>query len=189
MSGTAQNPSATPPSVVAELGDADWNRLFMLGLLLLPLQMIPIGIVQTSQLWAVLALGLLIQRAQIRASLTETLVYAMFLGFALVATFFSGYPRFKMAEQLMKYAFLYPAFYLIGRALGTHYLQRALPYTYSVLWVGLGLQYLVQYFQVPYLYHAVEFMHGALASPLRSQRASPLHAQFAASLDLDGLDV
>lgn len=163
MPGTVQKaPSDVIPSVVAVLGDTGWNRLFMLGLLLLPLQMIQIGIVQPSQLWAVLVLGLLIQRAQIRASVAETLVYAMFMGFALVATFYAGYPHFKVTEQLMKFGFLYPAFFLIGRALGTHYLQRSLPYAYTVLWVGLGLQYLVQYFEVPYLYHAVDFMDGAL---------------------------
>lgn len=159
---TAQSvTSAATPSPGRVLGDTGWNRLFMLGLLLLPLQMIKIGIVQPSQLWAVLALGLLIQRAQIRASVTETLVYAMFMGFALTATFFAGYPHFKMAEQLMKFGFLYPAFFLIGRALGSHYLKRALPYTYTLLWVWLGLQFLVQHFQVPYLYHAQDYMDGA----------------------------
>lgn len=71
---TAQSASsATTPSAVAELGDTGWNRLFMLGLLLLPLQMIQIGIVQTSQLWAVLALGLLILRVQIRARVEQPL--------------------------------------------------------------------------------------------------------------------
>ncbi|WP_124705604.1 hypothetical protein [Sulfuriferula multivorans] len=150
------------PQAPASLSDVSWNWLLALGLLLLPLQMIQIGIVQSSQLWAVLALALLIQRAQIRASVTETLVYAMFIGFALVATFFSGYPHIKLAEQLMKFGFVYPAFFLIGRAMGSHYLKRALPYTYTLLWVGFGLQYLVQFFQIPYLYHPVDFGQDAL---------------------------
>ena len=147
---------------VSPLSDTSWHWLFMLGLALLPLQALPLGIVQPSQLWAVGALALLIQRAQIRVSLTEVLVYAMFMGFALVATFFAGYPHIKMAEQLMKFGFIYPAFYLIGRALSEHYRQRPLPFGYTLLWLWLGVQYAVQYFQIPYLYHPVEFMQDAL---------------------------
>jgi hypothetical protein len=144
------------------ISPAGWSALLLTGLLLAPLQFVQIGIVQPVQFWAVLALALLIQRAQIRVSVTETLVYAMFMGFALVATFFSGNPHFKLAEQLMKFGFLYPAFFMIGRAFGGQYLERSLPYTYALLWVWLGLQYLVQYFQVPYLFHTVDFMQGAL---------------------------
>lgn len=138
------------------------DRLFLMGLLLLPLQSIQLGIVQPVQLWAVFAFGLLIQRGQIRASLIEVLVFAMFLSFALVATFFAGYPHIKLSEQLMKFGFLYPAFYLIGSAMAIHYTKRMVPYTYTLLWTLLGLQYLVQYFQIPYLYHAVDFAQGAL---------------------------
>jgi hypothetical protein len=147
---------------VTPLSDASWNRLFLAGLVLMSLQWLQVSIVQFQQLWAVLALALLIQRAEIRAGVTETLVFAMFLGFALVATFFSGYPHFKMVEQVMKFGFLYPAFYLVGRALGTHYLQRKLPFGYTLLWIWLLLQYAVQYFQVPFIYHPVGFMQDVL---------------------------
>lgn len=147
---------------VTPLSDASWNRLFLAGLVLMSLQWLQVSIVQFQQLWAVLALALLIQRAEIRAGVTETLVFAMFLGFALVATFFSGYPHIKMVEQIMKFGFLYPAFYLVGRALGTHYLQRKLPFGYTLLWIWLLLQYAVQYFQVPFIYHPVGFMQDVL---------------------------
>ncbi len=147
---------------VTPLSDASWNRLFLAGLVLMSLQWLQVSIVQFQQLWAVLALALLIQRAEIRAGVTETLVFAMFLGFALVATFFSGYPHIKMVEQIMKFGFLYPAFYLVGRALGTHYLQRKLPFGYTLLWIWLLLQYAVQYFQVPFIYHPVGFMQNVL---------------------------
>ena len=147
---------------VSPLSDASWNRLFLAGLVLMSLQWLQVSIVQFQQLWAVLALALLIQRAEIRAGVTETLVFAMFLGFALVATFFSGYPHIKMVEQIMKFGFLYPAFYLVGRALGTHYLQRKLPFGYTLLWIWLLLQYAVQYFQVPFIYHPVGFMQDVL---------------------------
>ena len=147
---------------VTPLSDVSWNRLFLAGLVLMSLQWLQVSIVQFQQLWAVLALALLIQRAEIRAGVTETLVFAMFLGFALVATFFSGYPHIKMVEQIMKFGFLYPAFYLVGRALGTHYLQRKLPFGYTLLWIWLLLQYAVQYFQVPFIYHPVGFMQDVL---------------------------
>jgi len=147
---------------VTPLSDTSWNRLFLAGLVLMSLQWLQVSIVQFQQLWAVLALALLIQRAEIRAGVTETLVFAMFLGFALVATFFSGYPHIKMVEQTMKFGFLYPAFYLVGRALGTHYLQRKLPFGYTLLWIWLLLQYAVQYFQVPFIYHPVGFMQDVL---------------------------
>jgi hypothetical protein len=162
-------PSAIEPGTsfastwrVAPLRDTSWHWLLLAGLALLPLQALPLGIVQPSQLWAVAALALLIQRAQIRASLTEVLVYGMFMGFALIATLFAGYPHIKMAEQLVKFCFIYPAFYLIGRALSEHYRARPLPFGYLLLWVALGLQYALQYFQIPYLYHPVEFMQDAL---------------------------
>lgn len=147
---------------VTPLSDANWNRLFLVGLILMSLQWLQISIVQFQQLWAVLALAVLIQRAEIRAGVTETLMFVMFLGFALVATFFSGYPHTKMVEQIMKFGFLYPAFYLVGRALGTHYLQRKLPYGYMFLWGWLIFQYAVQYFQVPFIYHPVSFMQDVL---------------------------
>lgn len=163
MLGTIQKESsAMAPSAVAALGDSGWNRLFVLGLLLLPLQFIQIGIAQPSQLWTLLALGLLIQRGLIQVSVAETLVYVMFMGCALVATFFSGYPHVKATEQLIKFGFIYPAFFLIGRALGAHYLGRALPYAYTLLWVLLGLEYLVQFFEVPYLHRTIDFMQDAL---------------------------
>ena len=161
--GTAErSPVAASSWWVTPLSDASWNRLFLAGLVLMSLQWLQVSIVQFQQLWAVLALALLIQRAEIRAGVTETLVFAMFLGFALVATFFSGYPHVKMVEQIMKFGFLYPAFYLVGRALGTHYLQRKLPFGYTLLWVWLLLQYAVQYFQVPFIYHPVGFMQDVL---------------------------
>jgi hypothetical protein len=105
-----------------------WNGLLLSGLLLLPLMLVQVGMVQVSQLWVVMALAVLLQQAQIRVSLREALVYAMFMGFALVATLFAGYSHFKVVEQLIKFGFLYPAFFLVGRALGGHYRQAALPH-------------------------------------------------------------
>jgi hypothetical protein len=74
-----------------------------------------------------------------------------------------------VVEQLIKFGFLYPAFFLVGRALGGHFLHRPLPYTYVILWLALGIQYLVQYFQVPYLYHALSFGQDALYGTFRER--------------------
>jgi len=151
---TGSTPYALPP--------AAWATIMLSGLLLLPLQFIQIGIAQPSHLWAVLVLALLIQRGQIQVSVPEVLVYVTFFGSALIATFLGGYPHFKATEQLMKFGFLYPAFFLIGRALGAYYLGRALPYAYMFLWALLGVEYLVQVFEVPYLHKTVDFMQDAL---------------------------
>lgn len=150
------------PAAVRAPAAATWSALLLSGLLLLPLQSLQIGIVQPAQLWAVAALAFLIQRGQIRASVPEVLIYALFMAFALVATFFAGYPHIKVAEQLMKFGFLYPAFFLVGRALAVHYRQAALPYAYLLLWLLLAAQYALQFFEVPYLFRYVEFMQDAL---------------------------
>lgn len=144
------------------ISDRTINWVFLTGLLLLVLQFIQIGMAQPAQLWAVVVCALFIQRGQIQVSVAEGLIFAMFMSFALVATFLSGYPHFKATEQLIKFGFLYSAFFLIGRTFGVHYLGHALPYTYMMLWILLGLQYMVQFFEVPYLYRTVSFMQGAL---------------------------
>lgn len=74
-----------------------------------------------------------------------------------------------------------------GRALSSHYLKRAL---HVYLNRVMGVQFLVRFLRVRYLYHAVDFMHGAPGSPSAGHSGLySLYAQFAPSLDLDGLDV
>lgn len=149
-------------AAVPALAPATWSVLLLSGLLLLPLQVLQIGVVQPAQLWAVAVLALLVQRGQIRASVAEVLIYALFMAFALVATFFAGYPHIKMTEQLMKFGFLYPAFFLVGRALAVHFGQAPLPYGYRLLWLLLGIQFALQFFEVPYLFRKIDFMQDAL---------------------------
>ncbi len=144
------------------ISDKTVDRLLLLGLLLIPLQFIQVSIIQSAQIWALFALGWLVYRGQLQTSLIEVLVFAMFISFALIATFLSGYPHIKAIEQLIKFGFLYPAFFLVGRALGSHYLQRKLPYGYLLLWLLLGFEYLVQHLQIPILFHQVDFMQDAL---------------------------
>lgn len=150
------------PAAARALAPAAWSALLLSTLLLLPLQALQLGVVQPVQLWAVAVLALLIKRGHIRASVVEALIYALFMAFALVATFFAGYPHFKTAEQLMKFGFLYPAFFLVGRALGAHFRQAPLPYGYPLLWLLLGVQIALQLFEVPYLFRRVDFMQDAL---------------------------
>ena len=164
------------------LPDSYWSRILILGLMLLPLQMIHIGIVQPVQFWAVLVLGVIILYGQIRISLGEALTYAAFMGFALVATLFSNSPSFKTVEQLMKFGFLYPAFFLIGRALGSHFQCRALPYSYLLLWGVLVSQYLIQKLEVPYLFHDVYFMREALYGTFKERNWLAIYFFLAAYL-------
>ena len=161
MNASLSNTREAPVRARA-LAPATWSALLLSALLLLPLQALQLGIVQPVQLWAVAALALLVERGHIRASVVEALIYALFMAFALVATFFAGYPHFKTAEQLMKFGFLYPAFFLVGRSLGVHFRQTPLPYGYALLWLLLGVQFTLQYFEVPHLFRKVDFMQDAL---------------------------
>jgi hypothetical protein len=66
----------------------------------------------------VLVLPVLLVRRRIHVGAWEVWAFALFAGAALSTTFLSGYPRFKAAEQIVKFIFVMPAFYLIGRYYG-----------------------------------------------------------------------
>jgi len=136
--------------------------LLLSGLLTLPFQFIQFGPAQLSQLWALLALVLVIQQGMLKPRLVEVLCYVFFLAVALSLTYASGYERVKAIEQVIKFAVVYPAFYLVGRALGDHYRIRILPFGYIFLWVLLAFEFGTQYFQLPYIHQHVPFMQGAL---------------------------
>ena len=38
---------------------------------------------------------------------------------------------------MIEFGFIYPAFYLVGRAFYIHHSQRALPYLYPLLWLAI----------------------------------------------------
>lgn len=136
--------------------------VLMSGLLLLPIQFVQIGPAQLSQLWVLAALVFVLSRNLLRPGVVEALVYGLFLAVALVLTFASGYERTKAVDQVVKFAVLYPAFYLVGRALGNHYLKRSLPFGYVFLAGLLAFEFAVQFFELPVIHRYVAFMQGAL---------------------------
>jgi hypothetical protein len=161
-----QPPYATravlPPRAHAGISDRALERWFMAGLLLIPLQFLTLGPAQPAHVWAMLLFGLMIFRLDIRVRPVEIYFYAFFIAMAIVATRFGGYERIKSTEQILKFAAVYPAFYLIGRLVGERYRDRVLPYGYVFVWLLIAFEYAAQYFEVPYLYQLVKFAQGAI---------------------------
>ncbi|CAN0627636.1 conserved membrane protein of unknown function [Burkholderia multivorans] len=150
--------SVAKPRVRLDLADA----MFLMLLLLNAIQFLKVGGAQLSQLFAVAMLPVLMVRRRIHVSGWELWAYGLFIGIALSLTFLSGYPRFKAAEQIIKFAFVLPAFYLLGKYFGARARARPLPFGYLVIVGFLAFQYALQYFDVPVLYEKVEFMQDAV---------------------------
>lgn len=156
----ARRPRALLPRVRARRDTADW--VFIVLLFLLTIQFVQVGGAQLAQLFAVVVLPLLLVKRRITVSGWELWSYGLFLSVTLALTWLSGYAHIKAPEQIIKFAFVFPAFYLIGRYFGQRYLTRSLPYGYLVLWGFLLYQVCLQYLNVPVLYQQVDFMQGAL---------------------------
>ncbi|MFM0737927.1 hypothetical protein PQQ51_11850 [Paraburkholderia xenovorans] len=139
---------------------ADW--VFLMLLFLLSIQFVQIGGAQLSQLFVVLVLPLLLVQRRITISGWELWSFGLFITATLALTWFAGYSHIKATEQIIKFAFMFPGFYLVGRYFGKRYMTRPLPYGYVVLWVFLFYQMALQYLNVPVLYQEVDFMQGAL---------------------------
>lgn len=138
-------------------------RLWLMSsLAALALQFVQLGPAQLSHVWVLCALAYVVHRSVFRPHLLEPLCYVFFLTVALVLTYASGYERVKAIEQAIKFAVIYPAFYVVGRALGEHFRVRTLPFGYFFLGGLLILEFLIQYFQFPVLHKNVPFMQGAL---------------------------
>lgn len=146
------------PQVRFDLADA----VLLVLLLLSSIQFLKIGGAQLGQLFAVLVLPVLLVRRRIRVGAWEIWAFALFVGVALSTTFLSGYPRFKATEQIVKFGFVMPAFYLIGRYYGARARTRPLPFGYVAIAGFLAFQYALQYFDVPVLYEKVDFMQNAI---------------------------
>jgi len=138
------------------------NIQLVLGLVLLSVQFVLIGGAQLGQMWAVALMPFLVMKKATRVRGHEILAYLPFIGVALLLTALSGYPRIKAAEQIAKFVVVYPVFYLVGRALGRHYLRHKLPYGYIALFMFLAYQVALQKLNVPILYKTVDFMQDAL---------------------------
>ncbi len=158
--GPLSHSAAPTPARRARFDVAD---AVLLALLLLnSIQFLKIGGAQLGQLFAVLVLPVLLVRRRIHVGAWEVWAFALFAGAALSTTFLSGYPRFKAAEQIVKFIFVMPAFYLIGRYYGARACRRPLPFGYVAIAAFVAIQYALQYFDVPVLYEKVDFMQNAV---------------------------
>ncbi|MFM0159746.1 hypothetical protein [Paraburkholderia sediminicola] len=135
---------------------------FLVGLFLLSLEFVQIGGARIGQLWAIAVLPLLLIKRSVRLQGREVLAYGQFMAVALLLTGFSGYEHVKPLEQIIKFAVIYPAFYVIGRSFGRHYLSHRLPFGYLALFGFLLFQLAVQKLNVPVIYQTVDFMQDSL---------------------------
>ncbi|MFM0609631.1 hypothetical protein PQR05_34435 [Paraburkholderia sediminicola] len=140
-----------------------WVDLYLLaGLFFLSLEFVQIGGARISQLWALVALIFFLIKKSVRLQGREVLAFGQFIGVALLLTGFSGYDHVKPLEQIIKFVVIYPAFYLLGRSFGRHYLSHRLPFGYLALFGFLLYQLAVQKLNVPVIYQTVEFMQDSL---------------------------
>lgn len=143
--------------------------LFMSGILSLPLMAIQISVAQPAHLWLLAALLYMVLLRSMVISKTEAIGLCFFLGMALILTFMQGYPKVKAPEQVLKFAFFYPAFYFVGRWLGQRFVNRPLPVGYLFLFGFLVFQYLTQALQIPVIYKEHIFGQGALNGTFRER--------------------
>ncbi len=135
---------------------------FLVGLFVLSLDFVQIGGARISQLWGIAVLLLLLIKRSVRLQGREVLAFGQFMAVALLLTGFSGYEHVKPLEQITKFAVIYPAFYLLGRSFGRHYLTHRLPFGYLALFGFLLYQLAIQKLNVPVLYQTVDFMQDSL---------------------------
>jgi hypothetical protein len=159
--------NATPEG----LAQTRWDLPALLlcgGLLTLPFQVVQISIAQPAHLWMLVALGFMLVYRSVRFSPAEIAVFSIFLCVTIIVTM-QDYPRVKSVEQLSKFAFFYPGFYLIGRWLGGKFSSRDIPLGYMFLFGSLAFQYLTQKFSLPVIFQEIDFGEGALHGTFRER--------------------
>lgn len=149
-------------------------------LVFLPIQFLQFGIAQPAHILAVITL-IYIAR-DIRATKIECYVFLVFVVWALLNTVLEGYPRVKSAEQIIKFAFVYPAFFLVGRWLGSRFRHQDLPYGYLSVLIFVIIEWLTQIFEVPILYQFVDFSQGAIHGTFKERNWFAVFAFFVAYL-------
>ena len=143
--------------------------LLICGLLALPFQVVQISIAQPAHLWMLLAILYIIAGRHVEFTIVELSAFLIFLWFALVTTFLQDYPRVKVLEQIMKFSFFYPGFFLVGRFFGKSLRFNAMPLGYAFLFLSLGAQYIVQAAAIPIVYQAIDFGQNALHGTFRER--------------------
>jgi hypothetical protein len=136
--------------------------LLIAGLLLLPLQAVQISISQPGHLWVVVSLLVMFHHKVFRISRAEIVALLLFLAFAAILTYLQDFYRIKEFQQFLKFAFIYPAMYFVGRWLGVQFGDQPLPLGYKFLFAFLLFQYFVQTFELPVIYREFSFAGGTL---------------------------
>lgn len=128
--------------------------------ILLPIQFVQFGVAQPAHIWGLMAFAYIAR--DIRITKIECYAYLLFLVVALLNTVLQDYSRIKYFEQIIKFALVYPACFLVGRWLGAKFRNRDLPYGFLFVLAFVITEWLIQTFQVPVLYQFVDFAVGAI---------------------------
>jgi hypothetical protein len=152
---------ATPVAKV-QMSGLGTDIIFVIGMVTISLQAIQVGMAQPGHLWMLIALGIGLLRGRIQLSAREGLVFTIFLAVLFANTYFQHLGRVKTLEQIIKFGFIYPGFYCVGRWLGNTYSDRKIPIGYLFLFGWLIFQFFIQILQLPYLYKELTFGGDAL---------------------------
>lgn len=143
--------------------------LLVTGLLTLPFQVVQISIAQLGHLWMIAVLGFIILTRSMRLSSSEVVAFAIFLYATLAVTFLQDFARIKHIEQLSKFIFFYPGFYIVGRWIGHRFADRPMPLGYVFLFVFLAFQFVTQTLTLPIIHQPIDFGQGALHGTFRER--------------------
>jgi hypothetical protein len=86
----------------------------------------------------------------------------LFFVYVWPLTLGTEFSRVKMADQLLKFSLIYPAFYCVGRSFGIRYSQQPAPVNYYLIAALIAAEIAVQQLALPYLYKELDFQFGAL---------------------------
>ncbi|WAC59875.1 hypothetical protein [Brevundimonas sp. SL130] len=160
---------ALPPAQKYSSSFAWVHLLFLFGLICASLQFVQIGPAKPIQIWLICAISALAFSKKISVSLSEAYAFAIFFLVSSAATFFQDFGRIKETDQLVKFLFIYPGFYVVGKSLGKIYYNKNLPYGFLFLFIFLGIQFVIQQVQPPIIYQTLSFGQGALHGTFRER--------------------
>ncbi|WP_078119566.1 hypothetical protein [Thiosocius teredinicola] len=145
----------------------DWS--FLAGLMLLSLQVVSAGPAQTGHLWASAMLAYLILQRRVTATPIELGIFLAFFTVALINTVMVDVHRIKDEFQILKFAVVYPAFFIVGRFYGQYYFKRRLPLGVWFIAGFVVVQWLIQHFQLPVIHQPLQFQEGSLHGTFRER--------------------
>jgi hypothetical protein len=128
----------------------------------LTLQSTQIGFAQPGHLWLIISISYIAIARGFVISRYEVAVFGVFFLYTCSVQVLTDFDRIKAAEQIFKFGFVYPGFYLVGRWFGRRYSVRTLPLGLFYLVALLGFEVLIQRLAPPGLYTELTFAEGAL---------------------------